>query len=201
MYSVKKNKKSNTLRRRKKILVITLLVLLAAGAIFATYWFFFREDPGKIVTNPTSNTANSETKGEVGNVKVPDNKNGSADTTQPADNKSSTGGTTSPSAPLQDPYGSFVSNHRPNLGGSPAPNEMQSICNTTPGASCEIIFSKDGIIKKLPAQTTDKAGAAYWTWKLQAVGLTEGVWKVEAKATLNGQSKTAADPVALEVKS
>jgi hypothetical protein len=51
----------------------------------------------------------------------------------------------------------------------------------------------------LSAQTADSGGAAYWDWNLQQVGLTEGTWKVTAKATLGSQTKTADDVIPFEV--
>src|SRR6202011_3279223 len=42
-------------------------------------------------------------------------------------------------AKLVTPYGTFVSNHHPTLSGSPGPSE-ESVCNTTPGATCYIEF-------------------------------------------------------------
>lgn len=102
---------------------------------------------------------------------------------------------------LVPPTGTFVSNHTPNLSGSPAPNKMHSDCATTPGATCQISFTRnDGRVKTLPAQNTDNAGAAYWSWTLQDVGLDTGSWTVEAKATLNNKTETAKDSTTLEVK-
>jgi hypothetical protein len=101
---------------------------------------------------------------------------------------------------LLAPAGDFVSNHEPNLDGSPAPNMLESVCVTTPGASCTISFERSGIIKTLPAQTTDAEGAAYWNWKLQDYGLTEGEWNITAKATLDDQTKTSQDSLKLNVK-
>lgn len=100
---------------------------------------------------------------------------------------------------LYVPSGNFVSNHHPNLSGSPAPNTIASVCNTTPGASCKIVFSKDGVTKELPSQVTDANGSAYWTWKLQDIGLTAGSWKIQAIASLNGQTKDASDALDMVV--
>lgn len=101
--------------------------------------------------------------------------------------------------PLATPSGTFVSNHHPNLSGSPAPNQIQSVCTTTSGARCTIMFTRGDITKSLPAQMTDSEGTTYWTWKLQDIGLTAGTWHVEAKATLGTQTKTASDYMNLEV--
>ncbi|HET7060328.1 MAG TPA: hypothetical protein VFH99_03385 [Candidatus Saccharimonadales bacterium] len=100
---------------------------------------------------------------------------------------------------LLAPFGNFVSNHHPNLSGSPAPNTMSSVCNTTPGASCKIIFTKDGTTKELVSQTADANGSVYWNWKLQDIDLSSGSWKIQAITSLNGQTKTASDAMDLVV--
>lgn len=145
---------------------------------------------GKQGTPSKLDTASQNTKGEVSPTPNPSNPS------TPPDKES--GNQSSGAKPIT-PTGNFVSNHNPNLSGSPTPNTEESVCNTTPGAKCEIIFTKDGITKSLPAQTTDNGGAAYWNWKLQDVGLTEGSWKVTAKATLGSQMVTADDAVPLVV--
>ena len=144
-----------------------------------------------------ANTAGADTKGEPRTVGQ-NNKNSSTKESDLSDNKATPASNTGGLA-LVDPSGNFVSNHRPNLSGTPAPNYMQSICNTTPGAQCQIIFTKDGVAKSLTPQTADRAGAVYWSWKLQDIGLTEGVWQIQAKATLGSQSKLASDAINLEV--
>jgi hypothetical protein len=113
--------------------------------------------------------------------------------------KPSTGGNPDTEAPLTEPYGNFVSNHKPNLGGSPTPNSEESVCNTTPGASCQIFFVKGSTTKSLPVRTADSGGAAYWSWTLKEIGLEAGTWQVSAKATLGNQTKSGSDVIPLEV--
>lgn len=98
------------------------------------------------------------------------------------------------------PTGTFVSNHQPSLSGSPSSKQEQSTCNTSPGATCDIEFSKNGITKALGAKTADSSGAVYWTWNIQDSGLTAGPWKITAKASLNGQTKTAEDSLELNIQ-
>lgn len=105
----------------------------------------------------------------------------------------------SSTATLFTPSGQFISNHHPNLSGSPAPNTIASVCNTTPGAGCKIIFTMGGNTKSLPSHDADANGTAYWSWKLQDIGLTAGTWKVQAVASLNGQTKSASDAMDLVV--
>jgi len=140
----------------------------------------------------------------------------SPETSSPTkDAKSSAPESTSPAppSPKQDPqptpqtgeapaapYGDFVSNHHPNLGGKPAPSNMVSVCNTTPGATCYIAFTKDGVVKKLDPQTTDGNGAAYWRWDVKDADLTSGTWEVKAVANLNNKTVSVTDAQKLEVQ-
>lgn len=103
------------------------------------------------------------------------------------------------SSPLVQPSGGFVSNHHPNLSDLPAPNSIVSVCNTTPGATCQVFFTKDGVQKSLPAQVTDSGGSTYWSWTLQNIGLTTGSWQVKATATLGYQTQSASDVMELVV--
>jgi hypothetical protein len=166
---------------------LVLVALVLVLELTNTITLFHSENTG-LATQPTTTdrTAGPETKGEQpvpaeSETKEEENANQAVNVT------------------LKAPMGTFVSNHRPNLSGSPNPNEVQSICETTPGATCQIIFTKGSETKQLPVQKTDGEGAAYWTWKLQDIGLTSGTWKVQAKATLGSQTKTADDALDLEV--
>lgn len=102
---------------------------------------------------------------------------------------------TTPTAPI----GTFISNHRPNLSGSPAPSQETSTCTTTPGAECRIEFTKDGVTKVLPAKKTDQNGNVNWSnWNIQDIGLTAGTWKVTVIASngsLNSSTVDATDLV------
>jgi hypothetical protein len=182
--------------RRIKPLWVVIGVVLAAGAILPaleltnTTYLFHKKN---LVTAPVTSdrTNNDNTKGEPAPEGPSDYNAGNANKDseeQPNDD-----------TPLKAPTGNFVSNHRPNLDGDPAPNEIQSVCVTTPGATCVIVFTKGSVTKQLPPQQTDLGGAAYWTWKLKDIGVTEGTWKVEAKVTRGSQSQTATDPIMLEV--
>jgi hypothetical protein len=192
---------------KKKITILAVLVCLIAGTLIGlektdTTHLFHSGNRDYVTQKPSSNrTANSDTKGETSKDNSSASQQPASDTTNPEQNKDKDSDTsTAPSgAELKDPSGNFVSNHHPNLSGSPAPNEIQSVCVTTSGAYCEIVFTKDGVTKSLPKQLTDRGGASYWTWKLQDIGLTKGSWKIQAKATLGSQTKTADDAATLEV--
>lgn len=105
-----------------------------------------------------------------------------------------------PATTLTAPTGTFVSNHRPSLSGSPLLRQEKSVCNTTPGATCYMLFMKDGVAKQLATQTADNTGSTYWLWDVSQAGFTQGSWQITAVATLNGQTATANDSLPLEVQ-
>jgi hypothetical protein len=152
--------------------VVAAALLLLAGLELTNTTHLLHKD-SSLATRPTSphRTANSNTKGEPEPGKGTGSPSGNGDK-QPGQ----------ADGPLVEPSGVFVSNHHPNLSGHPAPNTLQSVCVTTPGATCTIVFTKDGVTKQLPNQIADPGGATYWTWKLQDLGLTTGSWHITAKA-------------------
>ncbi len=182
---------------------LAVLLLVISGTV---YWRMNRQNPAP---NPTAAlTAGASTKGEAASpsstaTTSPAAKNpegsGNGSTPSGANNDKVNGSPTS--TVLTEPTGNFVSNHEPNLGGKPAPNELQSVCITTPGATCQITFTKDGLTRSLEPQKTDSSGAAYWTWRLQDVGLSAGSWQIQAKAISGDQVITAVDTLNLEVMS
>lgn len=149
-----------------------------------------------LINKPTETQAVSSDKNQFsGNVENDNNLN-SKPSSQSADKSSNS---SQDSSILLAPSGAFVSNHKPNLDGKPAPNTMQSVCNTTPGATCSIIFTKDNISKSLIKKKADSNGNVYWDWSLQEIGLTEGTWTIEAKSSLSGTDKSTFDSLTLDI--
>ena len=148
-------------------------------------------------------SASSATKGELntsGAQTQPSPASASSEGTPATDGQdkhSPSEGTTS--TLLVAPTGNFVSNHHPNLSGSPAPNLIASSCTTTPGATCQIFFTQGQTTKSLPAEATDAGGSAFWNWKLQDYGIGTGTWTIRAVVTLGTQTKSASDSQALVV--
>lgn len=182
----------NVNRKSGKIFILLTFLLLGLGG---TIWWWAGRSPNKPpqikindgnIATANPNVPSSDDQGSDGqnDIKGIDNK-----PTTPAAN-----------ARLMQPLGQFVSNHRPNLSGQPAPNTISSVCQTTSGATCTITFTLGNTVKSLPKQSTDKGGYTYWEWRLQDIGLTTGIWQVEAVATLGSQQQTATDPMNLEVK-
>ena len=133
-------------------------------------------------------------------------KTNTATSTSSSNNSSGTSSTSSSASPssatLTTPTGSFVSNHSPSLSNSRLDTE-QSICNTTPGASCNVVFTNtsDNSTVSLGSKLANANGVVNWTWTLQSVGLTQGSWNIKAVASLNQQTKSASDPLLLNVQS
>jgi cytoskeletal protein RodZ len=93
---------------------------------------------------------------------------------------------------------SFISAHNLSYSANKSTN-LSSVCKTSPGATCYIAFTKNGIIKSLRKEKTDAEGAAYWKWTLAELGITQGTWQVKAVASYNSQTKTAYDAMDLKV--
>jgi len=102
--------------------------------------------------------------------------------------------------PLVAPYGTFVSNHKPSLSGSGSPSTQESVCTTTPGASCYITFTNGDVKKTLEAKVVDGTGSVYWQWDVKQAGFSEGSWSITATATSGSESKSTSDDLKLEVK-
>lgn len=148
----------------------------------------------------------SNTGGSNSNQNVPGGSQNGGNTTTGSgaskdDDSNTPGSSLDPSVKPMAPTGQFVSNHSPNLSGSPAPNTETSTCTTTPGAYCKIQFTSGTLIKSLPLQRTDANGDVVWTgWSLSSVGLTEGTWTVTALAVNGSNSVSTQDATNLTVK-
>ncbi len=190
-------KSSRNVRFSSRSKIVVIIDMLAFVAILITVLEVTN------VTNFFHRTAKSGTIPVVpaASVKSTKKTDGSS---QPTSQKPNSVGTpvtvpASDSRTPATPYGSFVSNHHPNLSGSPAPSTEQSVCTTTPGASCYIQFTQNGVVKKLASQVADSNGLTAWTWDVNQAGFTEGTWEITVVATINDQSKSAKDSMALVV--
>ncbi len=178
--------------KNKKYLIIGSIALTASIS-GVSIWYLYQNSPaaqyGSEATTPTTNVPIS-TK----------NDNPGSTITEKSNNESSPGpGLPSDITPSQ-PTGTFVSNHRPNLDGEPAPNRVSSTCTTTPGATCTIRFTKGSIVKSLPALKTNSDGNINWDWTLQEIGLDIGEWQITAVASNETKEVIAADALPLVVE-
>lgn len=103
-----------------------------------------------------------------------------------------------PDQVLVVPFGSFVSNHKPTIVGSPGPYE-QSVCNTTVGARCTLFFTHSSTIKQLPTQVADQNGVMFWNWDINTLGLNVGDWQISAVSEFQNQIKSKTDTLLFQV--
>jgi hypothetical protein len=188
-------------RRTHKLLTRNyLLALLALVIVLAGIYLIFKKPTAKSgvipVTTQASQPKSTADKTDSNNLpSVSDKNDGSSNLPAP------TG--TPPNTPvsLQAPSGTFVSDHQPSLSGADgAPSTEVSVCTTTAGATCYLKFTKDGVVKTLPVQTTDGSGSTSWRWDVSAAGFTTGNWQVIAVAALGDQVKSTTDGFRLEVQ-
>lgn len=171
------------------LIVATLMVaaVTVVGILQLTHVTHFLEKKNPQASNSISSSANNQ-KGET--TPTPTQ---TQTTTQPGDVKSNNGG--SGAVSLAAPSGDFVSSHHVGM----STTEV-SVCNSSPGASCQIAFSMNGAVKSLPSQTTDRGGSTYWNgWTPASIGLAPGNWIITATATLNGQTQSTVDGQSLAV--
>lgn len=188
-----------TRRSTKKRLFLLAAILLLAAGVLATLELtdtthIFHKKPVPQVTGGPGTKGTGDESASSSDTSSSTAGSGNDNTTVPDDETSKL--PTNTSKKLIAPQGPFVSNHAP----SAAHPTINSACNTTSGATCQILFTKDGVTKTLPAQTTDLGGATYWNgWKPKDIGLTPGEWKITAKVSLGSQTKTAADALPLKI--
>lgn len=182
-------------KRLLGIILATLLVIFIVTTLelLNVTHIFHKQAIPTTASQATKGEPTSSANGSKGGL---NGSQSAAPASQPGDQKSDSGGAATVN--ILAPTGNFVSNHTPGQNGSPT--EEASVCNTTPGASCQIIFTKDGITKSLSAQITDRGGATYWNnWTPKGIGLSVGEWKIEAIASLNGKTQSAVDAKKLVV--
>ena len=176
--------------------VVLILALVTSAAIlqFTHKVDFFHHKAAKVTTGgqytkglqPNSATSSKKTSS------TPQSSTSTTTPSQPSDVKNQDSSVSS----LVAPSGTFANTYKAQTG-----DQMTSTCNTTPGATCQIIFTNGSITKSLPVRTTDKGGAAYWAWKPSSdIGLTPGTWHIKATAVLGSETKTTNnDPLTLEI--
>ncbi|HYH36495.1 MAG TPA: hypothetical protein VD706_03280 [Candidatus Saccharimonadales bacterium] len=188
----------------KKLLALVLVLVVAgvvAGLELSDTTHMFHDSKAVSGKIPVKETSETKPSAKTSQQKTASSENTAANTAATSAKNTAGGGSQSSaqtSAPLKAPFGSFVSSHSASLNGA---SGQQSTCITTPGATCTITFTNGGVVKELPAKTTDGNGNATWEWDVKAAGFSEGNWTIKATATLNGQSQSVTDPKALRVQS
>ena len=185
-------KRSSSSRQPKRsyvpfVLAATVLLLVILGLfLYATHRLPFLSHNTKAPV--THSNAGTSTKGEQGPDGSSD-QSGNNDTKN--NNNQSTGTLIAPTN-----GSNFVSAHH----GIHPTDTLSSTCTTTPGATCEITFTKDTEAHSLGSETTDAGGTAYWNgWHPSDYDLTEGNWTVTAVAKLGNQTLSTTDATQLEI--
>src|SRR5690606_1300465 len=129
-----------------------LLILLIALELTNTINLFQRNpqsETSSIIPSSSSNSKNS--------VKLDEQQ--SEDVGQPESSANSDKNTSAPvsGSELIEPSGNFVSTHHITLN-DPIFNNLESICITSPNASCSITFKKDGITRTLESKAANNEG-------------------------------------------
>lgn len=172
----------------KKILTtIAILSILATGIVYGIYYKNkYRQDTSGAYTVGDVQTNNDQ-------VEKPKNEIGDSTETSNIEPQKSTNRTASPRA-LVAPSGNFVSAH--NVKSS---SIIESVCVTSPGAKCSILFIMGGVTKSLNEKTADHEGITAWTFKPSDLGIKSGSWEIKSVASLDGQTKETKDAMKLEV--
>lgn len=193
MMKIKSRKKVS----KKVIAVVIAAVIILIGGV--AYWWFFMRDTGPVIPEKTAEQERSEKIHE----KSKNDDSSSNTAAQPSaissgkDTPETDSTQSSNSTPPETPSGTFVSNHYINLASHTAQN---SVCHTSPGAQCAVVFSRGSTTRSLPAKQTDANGNTSWNWDVKELGLTAGSWTVTSKATNGQHSSTAVDQINLEIK-
>ncbi|HXY17881.1 MAG TPA: hypothetical protein VEH48_00480 [Candidatus Nitrosopolaris sp.] len=186
-------RKSRTFKLTRKAGLISAAALVVVIASSLGAWHYHdRTNQETLPVAPATNTTYNQTNSNNQSVGSSDKQ------AAPAGGYSATTTSNSPSnntgQPPLTPSPPFVSNHKPGLNGTPTTEN--SVCNTTPGASCYIEFTMGNKTIKLQAGTADTNGSVYWeNWDVNnpSYGFSSGSWTITAVATLNGQTQTATD--------
>lgn len=172
---------------KKALLVGGLLAIIALAGLYS-----YKHD-SKAVTSNNSSTKVGQSNNSVSQPIKPSTN--TANTAKQPGDKYPTNSVSNSNADVITPSGTFVNNHNPKTTDS-----MLSICSTTPNIQCQITFKKDGVIHRLPQQTTDNNGNTVWSWTPKSVGLTTGNWQIVVTASSGTKSASVTDPIALEVQ-
>lgn len=177
---------------KKKWLLILVLVVLLVGGGYSLYSHLNR-----VTKKANTSTVNT-------NSKTSKNLNGSNLGSSSSNQTNGTSTLATPQsqkigAPPTAPSGEFVSNHKPGANGSP--ETEVSICNVSPGVSCQISFTMGSTVVSLQPQVAGTSGSVVWNnWTPASIGLTSGTWTIKATATYNGYSSTTQDQMALIIE-
>lgn len=191
-------KRRSRLFTNKKVTVLAIAALLVVGVVVAyTATRTTKPTVSPPASQPTTIAHSAAQSGEAPDTVVPN--------PQPNPNPNVPGGPgngsgSSANTAILAPSGNFFSKSKAGLN-----DQEQSTCNSTPGASCTITFTKESVTKSLPSEVVNDSAKesqvafATWDWTPANLGLSSGNWTVTAIASLNSQSKSTVSGVNLQV--
>jgi hypothetical protein len=191
-------KLKKTSHRRRTLLITSAIVAVIVGVCVLAWATNRSTKPAKTIK--TISSSNPEATSPISEPSTSSTQTTNVTTTSPSPPvsvKNPVASASPSSGALVEPTGPFVSNH--NYDGSSQENAENSVCNTTPGATCVIEFTQGNTTWQLAPEVANSDGAAYWQWNVSSSGLTQGSWTITATATLNGSSITATDSNLMEI--
>lgn len=205
MYSKSKPVRTSRFKRLRRpvpiAIGVVLLLVIIVGILELTNTTYFFHDKEAISSTIPADSPDSTPSSDDSTDSASDTPAPSAASPTTSANTSKTPGTTPNSGPPQTPTGNFVSNHQPSLGNKDGGSSaLESLCVTSPGATCKIIFTRNGVTKTLEEKSVGSDGFVLWTWDVNQAGFVEGSWEITAISTLNGVTSTSKDPLNMEVK-
>lgn len=187
-----------SLVKQQKNKIILLVMVLVAAAVLGLILYSKLHSTYKVIpTTSPSKTVSSKDEPSVGSTQ---DKSQASSTPTPVISSKQDEIISTSGSNLKTPSGTFVSNHSPSISNKDVSSSEQSICNTTPGASCEIRLTKDNDTKVLASQLADNNGNVYWSWDVKSAGLSTGKWTITVEAKLGDTTLTATDQLSLDVK-
>lgn len=207
-----KSKKRTYKNKKLPIAIAAIVILGCLGGGYAlvsatrhkTSVNAVNKTAGTSTANPNTHTSNSSPKYPNPYVASP------TPTTNVPGGGKGTNTTPSSGTSLVAPFGQFVSNYGPiSYSATDGSNQEESVCQTTIGAMCSIVFIQGQTTKALKALQVSSAngsqnGVASWSWTPNEVGgnggLTPGQWQVEAIATLDNKTKTTVTNIKLNIQ-
>jgi cytoskeletal protein RodZ len=180
---------------------VILLAVVILGVLELTNTTYLLHDKQAVSSTIPADSPDSDSSSDDSSSGDPNTTTNTATSPATPPTASKTPGTTPNSGPPQTPSGNFVSNHQPSLGNKDGSSSaLESVCVTSVGATCKIIFTRDGVTKTLEEKKVGSDGFALWTWDINQAGFVEGTWEITAISTLNGVTSTSKDPLNMEVK-
>lgn len=159
------------------LIVLVLLAVVVLGGYL--YSLSTHHTPSRSTASTSTDTTRPNTSSTPGKQYAPTASGSATSITANLPTTSTT------SATLTAPSGQLLNIQTASLSGGTG---LESVCQTIANASCNIRLTQGSVTKYVGAQSTGSSGAVIFDWTAKSVGLTTGVWNVQAVVTQNGAS-------------